>query len=507
MTRQQVWTATPAGSSAQGSRPERAVVLGAGVAGLLTAAALSTEVDEVLLVDRDGCPPEGRPRRGVPQARHVHALLAGGAAAMEELLPGFGDDLVRAGAPAGDVGTAVRMRTPGGVLAPCPSGRRVVSASRVLLEDVLRRRVLALPGVELLPPADAVGLRLEDGVVAAARIVTRGPAAAEQELPADLVVDATGRGSRSSHWLAATAPDAFRWDSLAVDLRYASVELGLPERALGPLLASVVAPAPGRPRGASLSRIEGGRWLLTLIGMCGHDPGTTREAMLRFARSLPAAEIAHALEADGGDAPPARYHFPEARRCRVEPSSLPVGLLLVGDALTSLDPVYAQGMSVAALQAVAVRDGLRRAAATAPDTRRLQREVCAASAPAWASSAGADLSLPEVPGRRSPGQRLLARWLRRVQRCASRDPEVAGRFVDVMALQRPPSSLLLGPTAGRVLLRGGSWRTPPQMRAGERAQVHRMAVAQLLVPACVGLTVAAAAAAALSGRRRRVSAP
>jgi 2-polyprenyl-6-methoxyphenol hydroxylase-like FAD-dependent oxidoreductase len=480
-------------------------VLGAGVAGLVTAAALSGSIDEVLLVDRDGRPAEGLPRRGVPQARHVHALLAGGAGAMDQLLPGFADDLVAAGAPAGDLGTAVRMRTAGGPLCPAPSGRRVVSASRVLIEDVLRRRVLDLPGVELVPAADAVGLQVDDGSVTGARVVTRGPAAAGRTLPADLVVDATGRGSRLGHWLAATGHEGLRWESLLLDLRYASIELGLPQDALGPLLASVVAPSPGRPRGASLSRIENGRWLLTLLGMCGHDPGKDRDAMLRFARTLPAPEIAGALAAGGEGAPLARFHFPSARRCRLDPSRLPSGLLVVGDALVSLDPIYAQGMSVAALQAVAVRDDLARRGRlpSRHRTQRLQREVSHRAGGAWTSSTGADLALPEVPGHRSPVQRLLIGWMGRVQRCATRDPKVAARFLEVMSLLRPPSSLLLGATAGRVVLHGGRWHTPVQMRPGERAQVHRLAVAYLLLPVSAVVTVATAAAGGALLRRRR----
>jgi 2-polyprenyl-6-methoxyphenol hydroxylase-like FAD-dependent oxidoreductase len=487
--------------------PRRAVVLGAGVAGLVSAAALSDGVDEVLLVDRDGRPVPGRPRRGVPQARHVHALLAGGAGAMDELLPGFGDDLVAAGAPTGDLGTAVRMRTAGGVLAPVPSGRRVISASRVLIEDVLRRRVLDLAPVELLPAADAVGLEVRGGAVTGVRVVTRGPDASERTLPAELVVDATGRGSRLGHWLAGTAAGAdgvLRRESLVLDLRYASLELELPADALGPLLASVVAPAPGRPRGASLSRIEDGRWLLTVLGMCGQDPGRDREAMLRFVRTLPAPEIAGALASATVDGPPARFHFPTARRCRVEASRLPSGLLVVGDALTSLDPVYAQGMSVAAMQAVAVRDGLARPPRPGRKrTHELQREVSKLAAQAWTSSAGADLALPEVPGHRSPAQRLLTRWMGRVQRSATRDPQVAARFLEVIALLRPPDTLMSGPTVGRVLVHGGRWRTPPDMRDGERAQVHRLAMAYLLVPVSAVLAVATTAAGGvLLGRRR-----
>lgn len=510
MSREGVLTGRTAGwgsAAPRGCRPGRAVVLGAGVAGLVTAAALSDVVDEVLLVDRDGPPEEGRPRRGVPQARHVHALLAGGARAVDELLPGFSDDLVAAGAPAGDLGTTVRMRTAGGVLSPAPSGRRVVSASRVLIEDVLRRRVLRLPGVELLPAADAVGLRVDDGVVTGARLVTRGPAATELELPADLVVDATGRGSRLGHWLVAAGREPLRWESLELDLRYASMGLALPEDALGPLLASVVAPAPGRPRGASLSRIEDDRWLLTLLGMCGQEPGRDRDAMLRFARSLPAPEIAGALADGGEDAAPARFHFPRARRRVVDPSRLPSGLLVLGDALVSLDPIYAQGMSVAAVQAVALRRGLGRdGRAGRPVTRRVQRQVTHVATGAWASSAGADLALPEVPGHRSVVQRLMARWMGRVQRAATRDPAVATRFLEVVALLRPPSSLLTGRTAGRVLLNGGAWRTPVGMRGGERAQVHRLAVAHLLVPTSVVLAATTAAVGALLGRRRRAPA-
>ena len=182
---------------------DRAVVLGGSMAGLLAARVLADAYPEVVVVERDELPDAPAHRRGVPQSRHIHGLLARGQQALEELFEGLTADLVARGAPAGDMLEHVRLYFGGHRLQPGDSGLLALQASRPLLEAALRARVRALPSVEFMDRCDVAGLTSTSGGgrVTGARVVRRLDGSAEQILPADLVVDATGRGSRTPAWL------------------------------------------------------------------------------------------------------------------------------------------------------------------------------------------------------------------------------------------------------------------------------------------------------------------
>ena len=184
---------------------DHAVVLGAGMAGLLAARALAEGYDRVTIVDRDRLPDHAAQRRGVPQGPHAHALLARGLQAMEELLPGLTADLIALGAPSGDALGNARLHFGGHLLRQAHTGLTVISVSRPFLEHHVRQRVRALPGVSFAPPSDVVGLAATPDArrIVGARILRRADGSAEETIDADLVVDATGRGSRTPVWMAA----------------------------------------------------------------------------------------------------------------------------------------------------------------------------------------------------------------------------------------------------------------------------------------------------------------
>ncbi len=127
--------------------PERAVVIGASVAGLLAARALSEVYSQVLVVDRDELPDHPAQRDGVPQGRHSHSLLARGREALEVLLPGLTEELVALGAGTGDVQERTAVYLGDRPLASGRSGLTTLTQSRPLLEWTLRRRLGALPAV------------------------------------------------------------------------------------------------------------------------------------------------------------------------------------------------------------------------------------------------------------------------------------------------------------------------------------------------------------------------
>ncbi|MFR9801144.1 FAD-dependent oxidoreductase [Pseudonocardia sp. RS010] len=447
----------------------RAVVLGAGMAGLLAARVLAEACAEVVVVERDLLPDEPAARRGVPQGRHIHALLARGQQVLEALFPGLSGELVAAGVPTGDMLGDVRTCFGGHRFARTRSGLVALSASRPMLEAHVRRRVRDLPGVEFRDGCDVVGLATGtvgsggDRVVGA-RILRRADGSAEQVLAADLVVDATGRGSRVPTWLDDLGRGRPRAERVGVDIRYASRVLRLPPDALGGDLAVLTGPTPAHPRGGALAAIEGGHHLLTLFGMGDDAPPRDPDGFGAFARSLQFPDIADAVAEARPLSDPVPYRFPAAvRHSYHRVRDLPAGLLVVGDALCSFNPIYGQGVTVAALEALALRRHL--AGGAGVRSAAVRRDLAGAGRAAWDLATGADLAFPAVEGRRGAATRFSGAYVARLQAAAADDPVLARAFVRVTGLVDPPPALLRPGVAARVLAQRARLPT----RAGRRA--------------------------------------
>lgn len=428
-----------------------AVVLGAGMSGLLAARALAEHFPRVTVVDRDRPPAGPVPRRGVPQGRHAHGLLARGGEALDRLLPGLTDELVRADAPLVRLMADSRYVMGGRDLARGDIEGRVVQATRPLLESVLRDRVAALGPVQFTDGHEVTGLAGDSHRVTGVRLRPRG-AAAERTLRCRLVVDALGRGGRVPRWLGELGAAAPPEERLRIDLGYASRLLRLPEGALGGDSLVVIGAVPEHPtRGLFLMRQERDRWMLTVSGMAGDHPPSDDAEFDVFVRTIAPPRLADVLKTAEPVAAPARYHFPHSlRRHYQRLDAPPEGFLAVGDALCSFNPVYGQGMTVAALEAETLRrcleeDGERRLA------RRYHRAAARVIDPAWRMALGADLAVMGVRGRRSLGTLLANHWLARVRRASAADPAVAARFVRVLTLQAPSASLLAPAVTARVL--------------------------------------------------------
>jgi 2-polyprenyl-6-methoxyphenol hydroxylase-like FAD-dependent oxidoreductase len=434
---------------------DRAVVLGASMAGLLAARVLADAYAQVTVIDRDDLPQTPMHRRGVPHGRHIHGLLARGQQALEELFPGFTAELVAQGVPAGDLLANGRLYFSGHRLRQAHTGLMVLSASRPVLEGHVRARVRALPNVRFVDRCDVVGLATTpDGRrVTGARVLRRADGSAEELLAADLVVDATGRGSRTPAWLEALGYPRPPKEQVRIGLGYATRIYRQRPGALGGDLAVLQAATPQHPRTGALQVLEGDRWLLTLAGILGDHPPTDPDGFLAFARSLQFPDLYETVRDAEPLDDPVSFRFPASVRHRYERlDRFPDGLLVVGDAVCSFNPVYGQGMSVAALEALTLRRHLQRG--IQPQPRRFLRDLARVVDVPWDMAAGGDLVFPGVPGRRTLKVRLVSAYLTRLHAAAAHDAHLATTFVRVAGLVALPQSLLRPGIVVRVLRNG-----------------------------------------------------
>jgi 2-polyprenyl-6-methoxyphenol hydroxylase-like FAD-dependent oxidoreductase len=429
-------------------RNERAVVLGASMSGLFAARVLAEFYSRVTVVDRDVLPQEPRNRRGVPQGAHIHIMQARGSHALEELFPGLRDELAADGAPIWDDGdlASFHVSVGGHILAQSgrlryPEDSVQYFASRPLLESHVRRRLRAYPNVTILDGHDAVGLTFNtarDGVTGV-RLAKRDTAD-ETTLPAELVVDATGRGSRTPVFLADLGYGRPREDELVVHLAYATQPLRIPSGSLRENFF-VVNPKPGRPTGFGLQVCENDLWMLTLISMVGHELPTERCGMLTFLEQHAPAKAFAAVRAAKTLGDVTHYRVPSSRWRRYDKMRhTPAGLIVIGDAICSFNPIYAQGMTVAALEAILLRECLRRGQRDLP--QRFFRASARPIGAAWQTAVGSDLALPEVDAPRSLGVRLRNKVMQQVLNAAETDALMADHFLRVVGMIDAPTRLL-----------------------------------------------------------------
>jgi hypothetical protein len=269
---------------------DHAVVLGGSIAGMLAARVLAEEFSHVSVVERDPLP-GGRTghRRGVPHGHHVHGLLTRGQMVMEDLLPGLTSQLLAQRALTGDLQGNVRWYVAGRQLPQAIAGLPLVSASRPLIEGSIRARVRALPNVTIWDGYDVVGLTASANRqrITGARVSRSGDGAAMTML-ADLVIDATGRGSRTPLWLGELGHQPPAEERVRIDLGYASALFEAPPRELirDDIVIST-ARFPGQNRGGVLQMLEGGRCLVTLAGILGEHPPVERSDSSRTPRRWP----------------------------------------------------------------------------------------------------------------------------------------------------------------------------------------------------------------------------
>lgn len=453
---------------------KHAVVLGASMAGLLAARALSRHFERVTILERDPLDDRPSPRKGTPQARQTHGLLAGGLAVLKRFFPGIEEELIRAGAVSADLLDDTLWHMNGAFHVQFESGLRGVASSRALLESVVRRRAAALENVTLQDQASVIRLIADDS-----RRRVKGIEIGDRRryktarIESDLIVDCTGRGSRMPAWLShlGYAPPAE--ECVDVDLSYATQFFRRRPGDFDGKTAVVVTQQPPEKRFAVALAIEGNRWSLTLGGMFGEQAPTDAAGFCDYARGVASPLVHEFLQTAEPLSEIVVHKLPGSRRRRYERlKRFPAGLLVLGDALCSFNPIYGQGMTTAALEAEALDRCLQQG------TDRLARRFFRAAARLidvpWQIAVTTDFQYQQTRGRRPFTAGAMNAYLGLVHCAAHVDREVALTFHRVANLIASPSTLLRPRMLWRVLRRSLSRRPAHRHRESEspHAAIH-----------------------------------
>ena len=461
-------TASPAAPGRTG----HAVVIGGSIAGLWAARVLADHVARVTVVERDQFPDTPTVRKGVPQARHVHVLLAGGMRVLDRLLPGLDDELAMAGAPLVDWLDDCRILAAQGWLPRFPSGIASRTCSRALLEWSLRRRLLGNPRIAFLPGHDALGLLAPGARVAGVMVrrrdgTTQGPA---EELRADLIVDASGRDTKTPAWLRELGYGAVAETTINAFLGYATRWYRRPAGAGDDWRSLfILSRPPHLTRGGVIFPVEGDAWAVTLSGIARDYPPQDEAGFLDFARSLPDPALYEAIKAAEPLTPVYGYRRTENRLRHYERlPRWPLGFVALGDAVCAFNPVYGQGMTASANAALTLDRCLRAAprddrGAVAP---RFQRALARTNAAPWTLATSEDFRWPATEGGRPDRRtRLMHGYMNRVIPLLPGNAAAARTFVAVLQLVAPPRALFRPAILGPVI-RGAL----PGRRAGRETR-------------------------------------
>jgi 2-polyprenyl-6-methoxyphenol hydroxylase-like FAD-dependent oxidoreductase len=440
---------------------QRAVVIGGSVAGLMTARVLADHFDAVTVLERDHIDDQPALRQSVPQGAHLHGLLLGGQQIMASLYPGFTEKLETLGATRCRAGTEIVFYLPTGkafsmtgtVREPRDLGFDITCHSRGLLEYCVRRCTLQQANIAFEGESTVRGLVYADGRVSGVHYSRAGET---HSLPADLVVDAGGRRSQVPHWLTASGYRAPEVTTIGVDIAYASTKFRVPATYDEPeRLLVFIGPPPDVADGAILEVIEHRTWHVTLMGRFGNYPPHDAAGFLAFAKALHSPKLYDLIRDAERVADITAYRFPTSMWRHYERlATVPEGLVVLGDAICSVNPFYGQGMSTAALQVQALQQVLTERAVGAQGLDGLAGaffpKAAAIIETPWTLAAARDFAYPRTNGQQPTDLGDRAQYFADVDALTADDIEVQRLVTEVFNLAKPLSALGEEPLRSRV---------------------------------------------------------
>jgi 2-polyprenyl-6-methoxyphenol hydroxylase-like FAD-dependent oxidoreductase len=441
----------------QSIKHQHAIVIGGSLTGLLTTRVLSDHFEKVTILERDPVHDFPESRKGQAQTRHIHGLLAQGLSIFKEYFPGIDADLHAGGALMGDMSERIHWYQFGGYRMKFKSGIIGMTMSRPFLEFHIRRRVLGLPNVALIDQCAVNELitSVDKKQVIGVRVAKRSEQNQAENMEADLVVDASGRGSASPKWLESLGYDRPAETEVKVRFGYATREYRRLEKDELSYSEMIFPAAPVEKHGAILFPIEGERWIMTAGGYVGDYPPADEANLLEYIRTLSAPDIFNIISKSEPLTEIITYKYPASLRRHYEKlKRFPEGFLVIGDAVASFNPIYGQGMTSAAMQTRVLKDLLQQM----PNLQGLWKSFFKRAAKVvdmpWQLAVGEDFRYPETEGKKPPFIDMINAYVEKVHKVTQHDPVVYAQFLKVMNLMDPPTSLMSPRIMWRVLIKG-----------------------------------------------------
>jgi hypothetical protein len=408
-------------------------------------------------------------------------LLKRGQNILANLFPGIESGLLAGGAVPVDASEMAWFQF-GGWKARTTEKLAALFLSRPFLESEIRRRVRALPNVEVVENAEALGLVPSADRQKVQGVTFRRNGSGDETLTADLVIEARGRGARTPVWLEEMGRSKVKETVVKIDIGYGTRTFKMPSQPSYPWKVMVViGQSPESKRIGMIAPIEGDRWIATLVGILGDHAPTEEAAWLQYAKDLPMPDVYDAIRTAEPLSDIVPHRFPaHQRRHYDQMADFPEGLVVLGDAHCSFSPVYGQGMTTSALGADLLRQHLAGSRSSAIGLSRqfshqYQRALARISDEPWSMATGEDFRYPEVEGARPFGTSALLWYTKRLHHVTNVDPELCLKFYQTMHLLSPVSALMKPSVVWRVLKGAnplaqvqGAGRPPIQ--AGARSQ-------------------------------------
>jgi len=429
---------------------KQAIVIGGSIAGLVAGRVLADYFEQVTIIERDDWTEGADFRKGVPQARHPHALLKRGEQILEELFPGLRQQLISEGAVPVNMGSETAWFTFGGWRPRYESSINNIACSRPMLETAIRRKLSNLSNLSFKVGWEVTGLQADSANAKATAVKIRQRAGTQQELimEADFIVDASGRESHVPEWLEAlgytppseTVINAFPGYATRIYKRPANFE--------GYWKLFYIQPTPPNDnRGAIITPLEGDRWHATLIGMSQEYPPTDEASYLEYARSLPTQEFFEAIKEAEPLTPIVGFRSGSNRLRHYEqlPNFLE-NFVALGDAVYSFNPVYGQGMTVAAISALELGKCLQERQNENENltglAEQFQNRLMEVISLPWQIATSEDMRWPNTTGvepNTDPAAALMQNYLTQVMFTTTKNPSVTEAFYRVMNILDTPN--------------------------------------------------------------------
>ncbi len=418
-----------------------ATVVGGSMAGLIAARVLSNHFEKVTIIEKDIVNNEPETRKGQSQTKHIHLLLVQAMNTLSHYFPDLKEELLANGALELDVGNDYNWYSYGGIKKKGKTGITALTMSRPLLEYHVKKGVVSMGNIVIQDNTKVKEIHIKNNVVRALSIEKEGK---REELKTDFIVDASGRGSKSFKWLKQHGYEIPQESKIKIDITYVTVLFKRKKVALGQKL-EVISYSPEAPKeklGVVMMPIEDDRWVLTLIGMRGAIPPQNDQELIMFLKKLPIKGIYDIVSETDRLTEFMVYKYPNSVRRHYEKlKNFPGSYIVLGDTISSFNPMYAQGMASSIFQAKILDEVLGQITSNDHIFKPYISKVTKIIEALWTAGAYEDFKYPETEGKKPIAANLVNNYMKTLQKAANNDAELFKEILEVAGFLKPGMKL------------------------------------------------------------------